>query len=361
MFSGLIQDWVTNDGNGTTPFVQSRSGWVDLAAFGDVTFWLDVRSVSPPGAGSVTLAYETSPTMDESAFKALASITLTTSPNPSLTHVALASNPGLGRYVRWKLTGTAAGNWSATFRIFVAAGVGAGSSAWAPTNATVPLLAWYRADTAHGGGGGQIDVWPDQSRAGDANRNQVRTPDASVVLNASNSSYGNRPTVDATTGHFDAVGAWSNAPITKPISILIVGDYSAFSPNQSFLASNVSDMLWTSSPSLFFYNGASNSPSAGMAINTPSVILFEDDGTGAPDAARLYINNLNTPVGTATSAFGSSGTIDRFALGFGTAGVSHRAGATAEVALFGGILAPTDKTNLVSYLNATRAYGIALT
>ena len=109
MFSGPMQDWITNDGNGTTPFVQSRSGWMDLAAYGDVTFWLDVRSVSPPGAGSLTLTYETSPTMDESAFKSLASITLTTSPNPSLTHVALASNPGLGRYVRWKLTGTAAG------------------------------------------------------------------------------------------------------------------------------------------------------------------------------------------------------------------------------------------------------------
>jgi hypothetical protein len=364
MFSGLMQDWVTNDGNGTTPFVQSRSGWMDLAAFGDVTFWLDVRSVSPPGAGSVTLAYETSPTMDESAFKALASITLTTSPNPSLTHVALASNPGLGRYVRWKLTGTAAGNWSATFRIFVAAGVGAGGGAWSPTNATVPVLAWYRADTAHddGGGTGEIDVWPDQSGAGDANRNQVPSgahgSGFRPIKVATDPDYGGRPSVQGSGTQFlQSTGVWSLSPAV-PITILVIGKVNVGSALLSGLSGGGTtgyNLLWSN---FQFYNAAFGTVSATGPLGAPTAIMFEDDGTASAAAARLYFNDLTTSAGFSTTSMTAAPGFDLLKA---DAGVGNLNGSEAEVVIFAGILTPSDKANLVRYLNVTRAYGIAVT
>ena len=360
MFSGPMQDWITNDGNGTTPFVQSRSGWMDLAAYGDVTFWLDVRSVSPPGAGSLTLTYETSPTMDESAFKSLASITLTTSPNPSLTHVALASNPGLGRYVRWKLTGTAAGNWSATFRIFVAAGVGAGGAAWAPTNASVPLLAWYRADTAHDAGAGRVDSWPDQSTSGDANRNQTQaTAGLRPTIVTSDAAYGNKPTVQFVDQGVTSVGAWSVGP-SNPCTIVIVGHHVGATA-QAFLSDSTANMLWTDGTTLYKYNsGVGNGPTAPISNNTPVVIMASDDASGAGDAAKLFVNNLSVPVGTGITEGGAAPT--QYGLGTGIAlGDIEFTGTMAEVMVFAGILTPTDKANLVTYLNVARAYGIAVT
>lgn len=169
MFSGLMQDWLTTDGAGTTPFVQPRPDWLDLETFGDVTFWLVVRGVSNPGAGAVVLTYETSPATEDSVFQPLGVVALTASATPVITKVALSTNPSvpLARYVRWKLEGTTAGNWSVTFRIFVMANKGLSGKAFTP--ATVgELVAWYDSETNESPGvdNGAIDAIGDQSVQG---------------------------------------------------------------------------------------------------------------------------------------------------------------------------------------------------
>jgi hypothetical protein len=42
-------------------------------------------------------------------------------------------------------------------------------------------------------------------------------------------------------------------------------------------------------------------------------------------------------------------------------GVGNLIGTEAEIIVWGGILSATDKANLVTYLNTTRAYGITVT
>ena len=144
MFSGLMQDWTTMDGAGTAASVQARADWLDMAMFGDIVFWLEVRAVSNPGAGTIALAYETSPTSDDSLFQPLATVTLAASATPVVTKVQLSSNPAvpLARFVRWKLVGTAAGNWSVTFRIFAMANKG---SAGLSDPSALALTGWWRA------------------------------------------------------------------------------------------------------------------------------------------------------------------------------------------------------------------------
>lgn len=123
MFDGLMQDWTTIAGDGPTPITQSAHTWPALDDFSNVTFWLEVREVDSAIGGAVTLTYETSPTQDESAFRPLASMSLTVSAAPVITKVRLGDNPqvALGRFIRWTLRGPASGLWKACFRIFAAA------------------------------------------------------------------------------------------------------------------------------------------------------------------------------------------------------------------------------------------------
>jgi len=235
------------------------------------------------------------------------------------------------------------------------------SSSWSPKDASVPLLAWYRADTAHDAGLGQVDVWPDQSGVGDANRNQTRTASAAVTLNAADASYGGKPTVSFATGHLQCGGAWSTA-LAAPISILIIGE-SSLAGSQALISDGAGvNMIWDNGSNEVFYQGASNSPTAPRATS-PSAVLFSDDGSGSASAAKLFVNDLTTPGGTDSSRFvapgGSPG--NRLNIAHGVAGVSDPIGKIAEVMVFAGILTPTDKANLKTYLNSTRAYGIPVT
>lgn len=134
-------------GEGTATFVQARADWLDLVDYADVVFWVEVRSVSNPGAGNIVLTYETAPAMEESLFQPLGTVTLAVASTPVITKVELGSNPStpLARYVRWKLAGTAAGSWSVSLRIFAMANKGSGG---AFNVASLALTGWWRASYA---------------------------------------------------------------------------------------------------------------------------------------------------------------------------------------------------------------------
>ena len=143
MFSGLLQDWATIDGAGTAAFAQARHDWLDLEAYADVVFWLEVRAVRNPGAGNVLLTYETAPALEESLFQPMGTVSLTASSVPVITEVKSSNGSvPLARFVRWKLAGTAAGNWSVTLRIFTMANKGRAGS-YNP--AALALTGWWRA------------------------------------------------------------------------------------------------------------------------------------------------------------------------------------------------------------------------
>lgn len=122
MRSFVLQDWITIRGSTATPITQGESEWLDLAAYQDVSFWLDIREFS--GASAPTIAFQTAPIKDEVLFQpmlALIPLTLTPS-NPYRVPITIATNPScpVARYIRWQLVGPGSA-WDVTFRVLVSA------------------------------------------------------------------------------------------------------------------------------------------------------------------------------------------------------------------------------------------------
>ncbi len=110
----LLQDFITiRSTTAVATITQSEPGWLDLAAFRDVVFWLDAREQS----GSMQLTYQTAVAKDDSLFTNVAILTPATgvTVTPILQDVAAAP---LARWLRWQLSGASA---DLTFRIWVAA------------------------------------------------------------------------------------------------------------------------------------------------------------------------------------------------------------------------------------------------
>ena len=126
MHSFVLQDWITVRGVITTPgqiITQGESGWLDLAPYQDVSFWLDVREFTPPSSPVPTIVFQTSPIKEDGLFQNMVSpISLTLTPsNPSRVPITTSQTP-VARYVRWQLQGTTSGTvWDVTFRVLVSA------------------------------------------------------------------------------------------------------------------------------------------------------------------------------------------------------------------------------------------------
>jgi hypothetical protein len=113
MHSFILQDWTTiRGGSGVSTVTQQETDWLDLAAFQDVVFWIDVKETT----GSPTLYLQTAPTLDDSFFQAMITgVAMTAAAAPTV----LSATVPLARYLRWQIVGTP--TWDATFRIAVAA------------------------------------------------------------------------------------------------------------------------------------------------------------------------------------------------------------------------------------------------
>jgi hypothetical protein len=119
MHAFILQEWTTIRGSVTT-VTQGEDGWLDLTAYQDLVFWLDCRESS--GSTTPTIAFQTSPTKDESLFTNItAAVTMTAASTPQVAKALLASaTVPVARYVRWQIVGPS-GTWDATFRVLVAA------------------------------------------------------------------------------------------------------------------------------------------------------------------------------------------------------------------------------------------------
>jgi hypothetical protein len=143
MESFLLTDWTTISADGgvgvenVTSVPHSASEWLDLGAFEDATFTLDVREVATSflevreiqlgGATKVTVTYQTAPTKDASLFVNMTTaVTAATGRTVTLMPQQSVTNP-LSRWVRFQLgrTGSPGSAWGLTFRVWLAANASA--------------------------------------------------------------------------------------------------------------------------------------------------------------------------------------------------------------------------------------------
>jgi hypothetical protein len=118
MRSFMLQDWTTiRGGTGVNTVTQQETDWLDLSAFRDVAFWIDVKETS----GTPILGLQTAPARDDSLFLAMVTnVTLAVATAPTVVQAfAMQANVPIAWWLRWQLSGTPP--WDATFRIFVAA------------------------------------------------------------------------------------------------------------------------------------------------------------------------------------------------------------------------------------------------
>ena len=123
----LMQPWLTLSADSAATFIyQDVAAYLDLPGAIDLTFFLQVKSVIVT-SGTVRITYQTSPSLDESAFRPmLAPVVLDMVPLLTTTRATLSSaTTPVARYLRWQLTSTGTGTWGATFRVYASYSVSA--------------------------------------------------------------------------------------------------------------------------------------------------------------------------------------------------------------------------------------------
>ena len=144
MYGFVMQDWVTVRGSTLAQFNQNESDWLNLSAFQDVVFWVDIREVTTTGVLSFFL--QTAPTKDEVLFQTMpaggagssfpAAVATPVLVAGALPRAILAASPNvpLSTWVRWAVSNSIAATWDVTFRILASANQVTGG-AGAPSNA----------------------------------------------------------------------------------------------------------------------------------------------------------------------------------------------------------------------------------
>jgi hypothetical protein len=124
MESFVLEDWNTIRGASGVTVTQGESGWLDLAPYEDIVFWMLVSEVT--GSPTLALVFQTSPTKDETFFAAQTlgmtgtSVALTVTGSAIITPAfAWSATFPLARYVRWQIPAIAA-PWDVTMHVMVA-------------------------------------------------------------------------------------------------------------------------------------------------------------------------------------------------------------------------------------------------
>ena len=126
MRSFVLQEWLTIRGVSTASpgqiITQGESGWLDLAPYQDVSFWLDIREFTPTSPAVPTIVFQTSPIKEDGLFQnMIAPVSLTLTPsNPYRVAITTSQTP-VARYVRWQLQSPPSAPWDVTFRVLVSA------------------------------------------------------------------------------------------------------------------------------------------------------------------------------------------------------------------------------------------------
>lgn len=312
MRSVLLQDWITIRGFGATPVVQSFADWLDLPGFADAVFWIEVKEVTNPSGGTVSLALETAPEALESVFAPIDTVSvLAVTTTPLVRKVFLNATYGvpLARFLRWKLVGSNAnGPWDATFRVYVTLGPGV-RNAFSPLQ--LPgLLLWLRADQGITSASNKVSQWADLSGNGNHASQGVGASQPTWVPNAING----RPALDFSGANtfMDTSAATIIPTGGTPYSVLVVaknGSGALFTLRRS---TNYSASKFKGTTTLVYGDGGVGSASvADTSAETQSAVnAFKSCHryTGSGQTPQVYLNEVARPVtGTQTTESGSSG------------------------------------------------------
>jgi hypothetical protein len=131
MYAFLLQDWLTVRSASGTAITQGEANWLDLSEFLDVVVFMETKNFAVSSGGALYMAYQTSPTKDETLFQQMVDISTSTSTTAIAvgvqTTVLLRDTAlcPLARWFRWQLTppSNAGGitSFEATFRIWLSA------------------------------------------------------------------------------------------------------------------------------------------------------------------------------------------------------------------------------------------------
>jgi hypothetical protein len=109
------------------------------------------------------------------------------------------------------------------------------------------------------------------------------------------------------------------------------------------------DLLWGANLGAFieFYSLGGVRYTPGVAtFNSPFFVIVTDDGTVAADACKLYHGDLTAPKAMGTTKWSTTSQLNLCA---STASVGNMRGVMAELAIWGGVLSPSDRTSVDAY------------
>ncbi len=349
MLNATLQDWTTVRGSGTTSVTQTASDWLDVEEFADAVFWLTVREVTNPASGNVLLFYETSPTADESLFRPMGTTLLTVGGPTILKVMSTGANVPIARYVRWRLAGSTAGTWDATFRVEATFGMGA-PGAFSPQK--LPgLLLWLRADQGVTLSGSNVTSWSDIS--GNGNGVSQGTGANQPVFNAT--GLNGCPAIDFTGSK------WLENTVNN-----LVAANSAYSVLA--VAKNGSGALFTirrttTYAASMFYTGTTYVHGDGVNgyanVTVSPTTTITQSATTAFKSCHKFVGGLNNPViylgGSVqnnTSGGATHQTTETGSTGFqvGTNAASQFwGGLISEIIVCSGAIADADRQNVEAY------------
>ncbi len=230
------------------------------------------------------------------------------------------------------------------------------ASAWAPPDASVGTKLWYRADLGLTQAGGLVSYLIDQSGLSDSGRDQSASGADRPGYVGADAGYGGKPVLTFDGSQRMLSGTFA-AAIATAVSVVMVGQIT--SDSGAFSDGVDDNMIFKSTGNIYFYGAAQGpSPLVTATVTSPCCIMLTDDGTGGGSALKMYVNDTTTVAGAGPTNWGSTTALD---LGLDVAAVGKFVGKLAELIVFGGVLTAPDVAHLVTYLNSTRAYGIAVT
>jgi hypothetical protein len=342
MQADLIQPWVTVGGTGATSCVQEEERWFDVGGACDANFYLDCLAVN----GTLTFQMESSPTHDESLFTAAnpcilpVALSVTSGPLVCKTIPGAVSVSPLARYVRWRISSSASGAWSTTFRVRMAR---SRTPFFSPT--MVPGCAlWLRADLGVASG---VATWLDQS-ANRASFSKSGTP----TLTAS--AINGLPAVNTTMGFLETAGV----TVAQPDTLIVVCQSSTADPGNYMVlssgTSNADNQQLAQTLSVMNEVNLNAGTGANVTLNSTitSPTILQVDWVSS--SAQVYQNG---------SAAGSGVTVNSNSNTIGYVGAQWSSdfpfsGTIAEVLLFAPALTSRWRTLVNRYLGARYAISV---
>jgi hypothetical protein len=361
----LLQPWTTVQATASfTSFTQSAEDWLDLSAFGEAAFLIDVTQVSGSEGSTIQMLLQSSPTLDESYFGPVCpAVTLAPVSTPiQVKSVRSASTFPLTRFLRWQLVAlNNSSTWGATFRVRV---IPSKQSFFVPTDLGGCAL-WLRADlgtTLVASGGNQfVQQWNDQSASGDANKNLSQATLANQPqFNAANAGFNLAPTLTLSSASSTTMssGTWA-VELVQPSTWIVASSNRNLTTTRTLITGNTFSVL----------QGVDYDPSIpAVNLRVPSTSL-EDDLSWTGSAALLgewngassqcFFNNFSSSSAGAdlTDASGNQNSMTLGSYPSGAGGANWD-GDVAEIIAYNRVLLRSEKMRLRSYLNGRYALGI---